>query len=88
MCSRCTGCYIAIFGYMIYTYYFYVDYNITLLVTALLLIVPMGLDGTTQLLTDRLSNNKLRFITGLLGGLGLSIIIKAIKYYIYIWYII
>jgi uncharacterized membrane protein len=73
---------------MIYTYYFYVDYNLALIITAILLILPMGIDGTTQLLTDRLSNNTLRFITGLLGGLGLSIIIKAIKYYIYLWYII
>jgi len=88
VCSRCTGCYIAIIGYMIYTYYFYVDYNLALIITAILLILPMGIDGTTQLLTDRLSNNTLRFITGLLGGLGLSIIIKAIKYYIYLWYII
>nr|WP_294969301.1 DUF2085 domain-containing protein [uncultured Methanosphaera sp.] len=67
-----------------YTYYFYVDYNIYLIITAILLVIPMVIDGTTQLLTNRISNNKLRFITGFLGGLDLCIIIKAIKYYIYL----
>lgn len=88
VCSRCTGIYLAMFCYIVYTYYFYVDYNITLLISAVLLLVPMGVDGTTQLLTDRLSNNTLRFTTGLMGGLGLSIIIKAIKYYIYLAYMV
>lgn len=88
VCSRCTGCYISILCYIIYAYYFYIDYNITIIILALLLLLPMTIDGTTQLLSRRLSNNTLRFITGLMGGLGLSIIIKAIKYYIYILYII
>jgi len=44
--------------------------------------VPTIFDGITQLLGLRLSNNKLRFFTGLIGGLSLAILIKAIKYYI------
>lgn len=88
VCSRCTGCYISIVCYIVYTYYFYVNYNIILIILAILLILPMAIDGTTQILTKRLSNNTLRFITGLMGGLGLSILIKAMKYYIYIFYII
>lgn len=88
VCSRCTGCYISILCYIIYAYYFYIDYNIILLIISILLILPMAMDGTTQLLNKRISNNTLRFITGLSGGLGLSILIKAMKYYIYISYII
>lgn len=88
VCSRCTGCYISIACYIIYTYYFYVNYNIILIILAILLTLPMIIDGTTQILTKRSSNNTVRFITGLMGGLGLSILIKSIKYYIYIFYII
>jgi len=47
--------------------------------------VPTIFDGITQLLGLRLSNNKLRFFTGLIGGLSLAILIKAIKYYILTW---
>ncbi|MDE4078404.1 DUF2085 domain-containing protein [Methanosphaera sp. Vir-13MRS] len=84
VCSRCTGFYIGLCLYIMYAFYFFVDYNMLLLTLATLLIVPMVIDGTTQLLTDRLSNNTLRFITGLCGGLGFCIFIKAIKYFIYI----
>lgn len=84
VCSRCTGFYIGLLVYIIYAYFFFVDYNIILMIFAALLVVPMAVDGTTQLLTDRLSNNILRFITGLGGGLGFCIFIKAIKYFIYL----
>lgn len=54
VCIRCTGCYLAISLYLIYTYYFYVDYTIYLIITAILLLIPMAIDGTTQLLTNRI----------------------------------
>ena len=50
----------------------------------ILLLIPAVVDGTSQLKGLRESNNYLRFFTGLIGGLGLGIIIKAIKYYILI----
>ena len=84
VCSRCTGFYISLFTYFIYTYYYFVDYNLILLVFASILLIPTLIDGLTQLLEYRESNNKLRFITGIAGGLGLGIIIKAIKYFIYL----
>ena len=84
VCSRCTGFYISLIMYFIYTYYFFVDYNVYVLIFAVLLLVPTAIDGITQLLEYRESNNKLRFITGLLGGLGLGILIKALKYFIYL----
>lgn len=84
VCSRCTGFYLSMAAYFIYTYYFFVDYTPFLLFCAGLLLVPTGYDGITQFFELRESNNILRLITGLLGGIGLAIIIKAIKWYIYI----
>ena len=84
VCARCTGFYISLVLYFIYTYFFYVDYSSLLLTIAILLLVPAEIDGFTQLLELRESNNTLRLITGLMGGLGLGIIVKAIKFYIYL----
>jgi len=39
-----------------------------------LLIAPSGIDGTTQMFGARESNNRLRVITGILLGVGISII--------------
>ena len=84
VCARCTGFYIALFSYFTYTYYNYVEYTPFLLVTAIILLLPAGIDGLTQLQGYRESNNLLRLVTGLLGGLGLGILIKALKYFIYL----
>jgi uncharacterized membrane protein len=43
------------------------------------MIIPTIIDGTTQLSGFRESNNTLRFCTGLIGGIGLAILVKAIK---------
>ena len=80
VCSRCTGFYIGAVSYFIVVYYFYVQYTITLIILALLMLIPPFLDGFTQLIGTRESTNILRFCTGLLGGIGLAIIIKAIKW--------
>lgn len=71
ICSRCTGFYVSLIMYFTYTYYFFVDYNTYLLIFAAILLIPTIVDGLTQLFEYRESNNPLRFITGLLGGLGL-----------------
>lgn len=84
VCARCTGFYISMFMYFIYTYFFFVDYNFIMLSFAFLLLIPTAIDGFTQLKGNRESNNNLRFVTGLLGGLGLGVIIKALKYFIYL----
>lgn len=84
VCARCTGFYISLIMYFTYTYYFFVDYNPSLLTFAILLLVPTAIDGLTQFFEYRESNNTLRFITGMLGGLGLGILIKALKYFIYL----
>ena len=84
VCARCTGFYLSLLIYFTYTYYFFVDYNVYLLVFAIILLIPTAIDGLTQLFEYRESNNNLRFITGILGGIGLGISIKALKYFIYL----
>lgn len=82
VCARCTGFYIGAFSYFIYVYFFYVQYTVILTIIAILMLIPSFIDGFTQLITSRESNNILRLLTGLIGGLGLAIMIKAIKWLI------
>ncbi|SCG85526.1 DUF2085 domain-containing protein [Methanobacterium congolense] len=82
VCSRCTGIYIGAFAYFVYAYFVYVNYSLSLLLCACLMVLPTFTDGFTQLLGLRESNNTLRFTTGLLGGLGLGILVKALKWMI------
>ncbi|WP_407424883.1 DUF2085 domain-containing protein [Methanobrevibacter sp.] len=84
VCARCTGFYITLILYFIYAYFFFVDYTPFLIALAVIFLIPAILDGLTQLLTDSQSNNALRFLTGLLGGLGLGILIKALKYFMFL----
>lgn len=84
VCARCTGYYLSMAIYFTYTYFFFVDYSLYLLCLAILFSLIPFVDGFTQLLGSRESNNTLRFITGLIGGLSLGILIKACKYFIYL----
>ena len=84
VCARCTGFYISLIAYFTYTYYFFVDYTSFLIAFAILLLIPAAFDGLTQLFEYRESNNALRFLTGIFGGLGLGILVKALKYFIYL----
>ena len=80
VCSRCTGIYIGAFSYYIFVYFVYVQYNITVILAATLMIIPTFLDGLTQFFGFRESNNALRFSTGLIAGIGLGILVKSVKY--------
>jgi len=80
VCARCTGFYLGAFSYFIYAYFFYIDYTIYLVSLGILMMIPTFLDGFTQLWGSRMSNNTLRLLTGLLGGVGLAIVVKAIKW--------
>lgn len=80
VCARCTGFYLGAFSYFIYAYFFYIDYTLYLVSLGILMMIPTFLDGFTQLWGSRMSNNTLRLLTGLLGGVGLAIVVKAIKW--------
>lgn len=82
VCSRCTGFYIGAFSYFICVYFFYVNYTFQLIFMAFLMMIPTFIDGFTQLNGSRESNNVLRFSTGLMGGIGLAILVKAFKWII------
>lgn len=84
VCARCTGFYISLFAYFIYAYFFFINYTPKLLLSAILLLSPAGIDGTTQYFGLRESNNYLRLVTGLLGGIGLGILVKGFKYYLFL----
>lgn len=71
LCSRCFGLYISmIFGFLISLIFNLggLFNKIQMLIIGFLMCSPLALDGTTQLFKWRESNNKLRFITGILAG--------------------
>lgn len=80
VCARCTGFYIAIFSYTILAMVVPITYTSNSIMIGILLLVPNGIDGTSQLLELRTSNNMLRLTTGLSGGIGLMIILKTLKF--------
>ncbi len=82
VCSRCTGAYTGIFSYFILVYFVFIQYTLPIILLGAMMITPMALDGITQFLDLRESNNSLRFFTGLIGGIGLGILFKAFKYLI------
>lgn len=87
VCARCTGFYTTIILYTVYAYFVPIVYTLEYVLFGVLLCVPAFLDGLTQFFEFRESNNILRFITGILGGIGLMIIVKFLKLII-IYYIL
>ncbi len=83
VCSRCTGAYTGLFSYFIFVYFVFIPYTLPFILMGILMITPMALDGITQFLNLRESNNSLRFFTGLIGGIGLAILFKAFKWLIF-----
>lgn len=79
VCSRCTGIYTGLFSGMLGAGVF--RKTKVPKIWVLIFLVPMAIDGTIQLIAALLnpahplyeSNNKLRFITGFLFGLGFSL---------------
>ena len=76
VCARCTGIYVAlptgIAAVMAWDILQGLSFLASLYLCALLP-VPMAVDGGTQLLFSRESTNRLRIVTGFLGGLGFGI---------------
>lgn len=79
ICSRCTGVYLGLYIYCILSFFTKIFISMNMILFGSLIIIPMILDGFTQLMDIRESNNRLRFISGLFGGIGLCILFKAIE---------
>lgn len=75
VCARCTGIYTGIFSSFIFIYFVNVQYDIILIFAAILMVLPTFLDGITQFFSLRESNNTLRFVTGLIAGIGIGVLI-------------
>jgi uncharacterized membrane protein len=82
VCSRCTGLYIGVFLCLCYLNLCFIDYTINLLIISVLMMIPTFLDGITQFIDFRQSNNFLRLLTGLIAGLGLVIFINTARWII------
>jgi uncharacterized membrane protein len=78
VCARCTGIYISsiIFLMIIILDKSLIKTNIIMFVIGILLILPLILDGVTQYMRYRESNNILRLITGILFSPGIIIMTK------------
>ncbi|MGC9517929.1 MAG: DUF2085 domain-containing protein [Methanomicrobiales archaeon] len=82
VCSRCTGIYTGSLTYYAFVYFIYVNYTWDIVTMGVILILPTLWDGITQLKDLRISNNNLRFTSGLMAGIGMGILVKAIKFLI------
>jgi len=78
VCSRCTGIYLGAMIVLLLHYFtiFTLDKDFKyLFFLPLILMIPTIVDGTTQLLRWRESNNFIRVATGLFCGIGYGIIL-------------
>ena len=78
VCARCTGFYSGLIVYLIYNFFYSHPYYLEMLIISTILMIPVLIDGLTQYFGPRESTNKIRFITGFIGGIGLIIFIKII----------
>ncbi len=76
VCARCTGFYTGLVVYLIFNSFFKHNYDIYTLLIAIILMIPVAIDGITQYFGHRESTNALRFATGFIGGVGLIIFLK------------
>ena len=74
VCARCTGFYISGIDSIVLVKFYPPPYTLTTLILGIILLIPCAIDGFSQLFEMRESNNTLRLITGLLGGVGLILI--------------
>ena len=83
LCARCTGFVLGTIIFCIYSYLVPIFYTYKLLIFSIIIQLPYILDGTTQYLGYRESNNILRFITGFIGAFGLIIMARIFKIIIF-----
>ncbi|MEH7250660.1 DUF2085 domain-containing protein [Neobacillus niacini] len=78
LCARCTG---ILAGYLFSPFLLLLDLRFPLWL-GILLNLPMVIDGWTQKRKFRMSNNPLRLSTGIVSGLGQSMMIVSISQFI------
>lgn len=81
LCARCTG---ILFGYILGIIIACVT-SCSNYLWFLLLIIPMVIDGGRQILLKKESNNCRRFITGILGGIGIIYLFISIHIFTVWW---
>jgi uncharacterized membrane protein len=74
VCARCTGIHIGYLTFPLFVFQ-HLSFNIWL---TLLLMIPTCVDGWTQAVFNRESNNLLRVVTGLLAGIGAMSLVAII----------
>lgn len=78
VCSRCLGIY---FGFLLTFIFLLISFGFFTrrveFLLAVLFLVPMGIDGVSQLFKFRESNNPLRFFTGYLAGFAVALVFYA-----------
>lgn len=79
VCSRCTGLYMGAISFYTCSLFLFVEYTILIILFALIITFPLILDGLTQFLGFRESNNGLRFITGFVAGVGIALLVSFFK---------
>jgi uncharacterized membrane protein len=77
ICSRCFGIVIGAISGFILRSIIYLTYE-TLLSLSILFCIPLVIDGFTQLFGYRVSNNNLRFVTGILCGVSVVFFAKLV----------
>jgi len=82
LCARCTGILIGIIFSLSLLIYDKTLINMFDVLEIIIIIIPLLLDGFTQLLTSYESNNEKRFLTGLMFGGGVCFLVFKI---IYLW---
>ena len=76
LCSRCVGIYSGIIiGLLIFLILNFQFSTNTILKLFIISQIPLIIDGVTQYFKFRTSTNFLRFVTGIIGGIGSGIVI-------------
>lgn len=78
ICARCTAIYLGFLTGLVYELFFGIP-PVEFLSICLLLILPTGIDGVTQLTFDRESTNIIRLVTGLPAGVGIILFARTIS---------
>ncbi|MDO5826082.1 MAG: hypothetical protein BZ137_02450 [Methanosphaera sp. rholeuAM130] len=79
VCSRCTGIIVGSVFFMVYSFIVPINYGWNMFYLSVILQLPYIVDGFTQYLNWRQSNNILRFITGFLGGIGVVLLARLAR---------